>query len=162
MNNTALPGPCRQTSTIAGSPVAHRCAGEDGIISIVLVLMTGALLALAGLVWDGGRAITARQQAANLAEQAARSGADAMNIAAIRSAGIDQLDPARAAADACRYVQVAAPDASCRATATPTDVTVVITTRTPTAVLGIVGISRLTTHGHATATFVRGLTGATS
>ncbi len=135
----------------------RRTGGDDGVASVVLVLLAGAFLALAGLVWDGGRAITARQQAADLAEQAARAGADDLDVSAARATGADRIDPAGAIAAACRYVAVAAPGAGCLADATPAAVTVAVTTRTPTAVLGIVGIPSLTTHGHATASAVRGV-----
>jgi Flp pilus assembly protein TadG len=131
--------------------------GDDGIASVVLVLLTGAFLALAGLVWDGGRAITARQHAADLAEQAARAGANDLNIDVARAAGVDSIDTATAISDACRFVRVSEPGAGCVATATPISVTVAVTTHTTTAVLGIVGLQQLTTHGHATATAVRGL-----
>jgi len=139
-----------------------RRASEDGVASIVLVLLTTAFLALAGLVWDGGRAITARQHAADLAEQAARAGADDLNIDAARATGAEQIDQAAAVRDACRYVTVTAPGAACEATASTTGVTVRVTTTTSTAVLGVIGINTLTSHGHATATAVRGVTTASA
>ena len=141
--------------TDRGHPQASR--DETGIASVVLVLLTGAFLALAGLVWDGGRAITAREQAANLAEQAARAGAEILDVTAARATGSDTIDVAAADAAACRYVHLTDPTATCVATATPTAVTVAVTTHTRTAVLGIVGVNSLTTHGHATAAPVRGV-----
>jgi len=135
-----------------------QCLGDDcGAISIILVLLAGALFGLAGLVWDGGRAITARQQAADLAEQAARAGANALDLNAIRANGSDTLDAPRAIADACHYVRIASPGSGCAATATGTSVSVTVTSHTPTALLGIIGLSSLTTHGHATASAVRGV-----
>jgi Flp pilus assembly protein TadG len=129
---------------------------------VILVLLTGAFLALAGLVWDGGRAITARQHAADLAEQAARAGADDLNLDVARATGADELDTQAAVRDACRYVTTAAPGAVCHAAATATSVTVQVTTTTSTAVLGVVGINTMTSHGHATASAVRGVTTATA
>ena len=139
----------------------RRPTGDAGTISIVLVLLTGALFSVAGLVWDGGRAITARQHAADLAEQAARAGANDLDLTAARTdgnAGIDAIDTSAAIRDACHYVQVASPGAGCVATATRVEVTVHVTTRTSTAVLGIVGINSLTSRGYATASPVRGVT----
>lgn len=135
----------------------RRAADDRGAISVILVLLTGALFGLAGLVWDGGRAITARQHAADLAEQAARAGANDLDVNAIRSHGSDVVDVSRAIADACRYVNVASPGSGCTATANGASVTVHVTTRTSTALLGIVGVSSLTTHGYATASAVRGV-----
>src|SRR3954451_15634808 len=111
----------------------RRDLGDDGVVSVVLVLLAAAFLALAGLVWDGGRAITARQHAADLAEQAARAGADDLDLNAIRDGGVGTIDVPRATVDACHYVHVAAPGSGCTATATGQAVTVRGTTHTPTA-----------------------------
>ena len=44
-----------------------------------------ALFALAGLVLDGGAALTAHGRAADVAQQAARAGADALDGASLRA-----------------------------------------------------------------------------
>ena len=134
-----------------------RLADDRGAVSIIIVLLAGAFFGLAGLVWDGGRAITARQQAADLAEQAARAGADDLDLSAIRDDGVSTIDVPQAIMDACRYVHVASPDSGCAATATGQAVTVRVTTHTPTALLGIIGVSSFTTHGFASASAVRGV-----
>jgi Flp pilus assembly protein TadG len=135
---------------------------DGGAITILVLLLTPMLLALAGLVWDGGLAINARQQAADLAEQAARAGADQLDLDAARSAGGDRIDIARASAAACHYLQVAAPSVGCEATATDEQVSVRVTTTTTTALLGLIGLHSLTTHGHATARPVEGVITGTS
>jgi Flp pilus assembly protein TadG len=124
----------------------HVIRDDRGAISVIVVLLAGAMFGLAGLVWDGGRAITARQHAADLAEQGARAGADDIDLTVLRNEGRDSIDVTRAIADACRYVRVAAPGAGCTATATSAAVTVHVTTRTPTALLGLIGVNTLTTH----------------
>ena len=138
----------------------RRGSDEAGIASVVLILLTVAFLALTALVWDGGRAITARQQAADLAEQAARAGADDLDVDAARSSGLDRIDITAAVADACRYLRTVAPAASCAATATPTSVSVTVTTHTRTALLALVGYAQMASSGRATATAVRGVTSA--
>jgi Flp pilus assembly protein TadG len=50
----------------------HRLGTDEGAIITFVVLITVALLAMAGLVIDGGYTLAARQEAANSAEQAAR------------------------------------------------------------------------------------------
>ena len=135
----------------------RRATDDGGAISVIVVLLAGALFGLAGLVWDGGRAITARQHAADLAEQAARAGVNDLNLTALRDTGTDTLDVPRAIADACRYVAVAAPGSGCSASAAGDALTVRVTTHTPTALLGIIGLSSLTSHGYATASAVRGV-----
>lgn len=132
-------------------------ARDGGAVSVLVLLLTPMLLALAGLVWDGGLAISARQQAADLAEQAARAGADQLDLDAARASGSNLIDTARARAAACRYVQVAAPGVGCQATATGQQVTVQVATTTSTALLGLIGLPTLTSHGHATARPVQGV-----
>ena len=127
------------------------------MVSVVMVLLATALFGVAGLVWDGGLAISARQRAADLAGQAARAGADVMDVDAARSSGADRIDPMAANAAACGYLAVAAPQASCRSEATTSTVTVHVTTTASTAVLGIVGIHQLTTRGEASARTARGV-----
>ena len=64
-----------------------------------VVLFTVALLAVAGLVIDGGYALGAKREAMNSAEQAARAGADALDQGSLRD-GDTRVDPGRAVAAA--------------------------------------------------------------
>ncbi|TDD64195.1 pilus assembly protein [Actinomadura darangshiensis] len=68
------------------------------------VLFTPIVFMLAGLLVDGGLAIHARQRAADMAEQAARAGADQIDTDALRETGRPVLDPGRARAAACDLV----------------------------------------------------------
>ncbi|HEU5156340.1 MAG TPA: pilus assembly protein TadG-related protein [Streptosporangiaceae bacterium] len=54
------------------------------------------VIMLAGLVVDGGLAIHARERAADIAEQAARAGADDINVAALRDGGEPTVNTATA------------------------------------------------------------------
>lgn len=122
---------------------------DTGAAAVILVLLTPVLFALAGLVLDGGRAIAGRQRAADLAEQAARAGVDALDVSALRATGADTLDAARARAAACRYLTAAAPGAGCAVVTSSDRVTVTVTTRTPTVLLGLIGVNAL--HAASTA-----------
>ena len=124
---------------------------DSGAAAVILVLLTPVLFALAGLVLDGGRAIAARQHAADLAEQAARAGVDMVDVTTLRSTGTDTVDPAGGVAAACRYVAAADPGAGCEAVVHGASVTVRVTTTTPTVLLGLVGVNRLHAAGTATA-----------
>lgn len=135
---------------------------ETGAITVLLLLLTPMLLALAGLVWDGGTAITARQHAADLAEQAARAGADQLDLDAARANGTNLIDIGKARIAACTYLRVAAPAARCEATASREAVTVRVTTTSTTALLSLIGIQTMTTSGHATARPVEGVVTGTS
>ncbi|MEU5988982.1 pilus assembly protein TadG-related protein [Spirillospora sp. NPDC047418] len=75
--------------------------GDRGTIAMYTVLFTPVVLLLAGLLVDGGLAIHARQRAADMAEQAARAGANQIDTDALRATGKPVLDPGRARAAAC-------------------------------------------------------------
>ena len=57
---------------------------EAGFVSLYVVVITVGLLAMAGLVIDGGNALAAREQATDVAQQAARAGADALSPDSLR------------------------------------------------------------------------------
>ena len=85
------------SSTIAGSrvmrqPSRTRRRDERGASTMFVVLFAVALLAVAGLVIDGGYALGAKREAMNSAEQAARVGADALDQGSLRD-GADQGRP---------------------------------------------------------------------
>ena len=78
---------------------------ERGSVTLLLVLVMPALfIGVAGLVFDGGQVVTARRQALNEAEQAARAGAQGVAIEEVRGGGVQELDPARAQAAAEEYL----------------------------------------------------------
>lgn len=80
--------------------VAGAARDERGAVSVLVVGIAIALLVMAGLVVDGGNAINARQKIMDDAEQAARAGANQIDIAELRATGRVVLleDQARAAA----------------------------------------------------------------
>jgi Flp pilus assembly protein TadG len=84
---------------------ATRARGERGSISMFVVIFTIAVLLLAGLVYDGGLAIAARQRAADIAEEAARAGANAVDTDALREGAPLQLDRGQACANASELVR---------------------------------------------------------
>lgn len=65
---------------------------DRGTVTLYIVLFTPAVFVLAGLLLDGGRAIHARQRAADMAEQAARAGANQIDTATLRDTGKVQID----------------------------------------------------------------------
>lgn len=77
-------------------------AGRDrGSVALYVVLFTPVVFMLAGLLVDGGLAIHARQRAADMAEQAARAGANEIDTDALRRTGKPVIAPGRARAAAC-------------------------------------------------------------
>ncbi len=132
------------------------CSFSDrGSVSAFVALLLVALVALAGLVVDGGAAMSAHQAAVDEAEQAARAGAGALSTDGLRSGSlvIDQDDAIRSAeafTSAAGHPGTAAVSAGA--------VTVTIHYRVPTSVLGIIGITSLPVSATASAVDVQGVT----
>lgn len=113
-----------------------------------VVLFTVALLAVAGLVIDGGYALGAKRKAMNTAEQAARVGADALSPSALRN-GRTLVDPARAVTAARSYLQSV--DADGTVSVNAGEVTVTVIARQKTALLSAVGVDSIPVEATSTA-----------
>jgi Flp pilus assembly protein TadG len=122
--------------------------GDRGAITAVLVMLMAVTLAGAGLVVDGGRAMSARRHASNTAEAAARA---AVSIASPMS-DLDPVEARRAALDAARRAGVPARDVKVVVDGDVVTVTVVERRRTVFLVLG--GVSTMTVHGTGSARLV--------
>ena len=127
---------------------------DEGSITPFVVVITAALLAMAGLVIDGGFALAARQDATATAEQAARAGADVLAREQAQRGGPLRLNPAAARAAAERYL--AATGHTGQAAVAGDTVTVTVTVTRTTAILSAFGIGTLTATSTASA---RGITG---
>lgn len=129
--------------------------------SVLLLLLTPVLFALGGLVLDGGTHLAARQRTADLAEQAARAGADQLDTSLLRATGTSLFDTDAARAAACRYAHTVEPSATCTAsvhtTGTGLELQVRLRSSTPTVLLGLVGINTLHTDALGTAQAVTGI-----
>ena len=137
---------------------ADGTAGADsGRASAFAVVLCVALFAVAGLVLDGGLAIAAKVQAFDVAQSAARAGAQELNLTLYRTRGVAELDPGRAAATARAWLASAGVQGT--ATATTTTVTVTAHRTTSTQLLRAVGVGQLRTSATASATAVHGVTG---
>jgi len=115
------------------------------VLGFAAVLMVGA-----GLVVDGGLALNRRSQVTDDAEQAARVGANAIDLAALRDRGELVIDAGQATALASDFL-------SSRGY---TNISVVVRgnqvetsadSSVETAILGLVGIGSFTVHGDAVA-----------
>ncbi|WP_236668055.1 MULTISPECIES: TadE/TadG family type IV pilus assembly protein [unclassified Nonomuraea] len=65
--------------------------GERGSMSVFTVLFSVVVFLLAGMLVDGGAAINARLRASDVAEQAARAGADQVDVDHLRTTGETRL-----------------------------------------------------------------------
>lgn len=79
---------------------------ERGTVTAFVASFVVALLAVAGLVADGGFVLAAQRQAADEAEAAARAGAQALDEDALRRDGAFTLDSAAARARALDYLAI--------------------------------------------------------
>jgi Flp pilus assembly protein TadG len=124
-----------------------------------MAIFTVALLALAGLVIDGGASLAARGRAHDLAAQAARAGADALSPQSLRGPSPADLviDPAAAQTAAQRYLS--AGQATGTVTASGQDVTVTAHVTRRAVILSAFGIHDVSGTATATATILHGTTG---
>jgi Flp pilus assembly protein TadG len=121
-------------------------------------LLMVAMLVFAGLVIDGGAAIAARERASDLAEQAARAGADALVPASLRGSSPTglRIDPVAASAAADRVLSLGG--ATGEVTINGLDVTVTAHVPRRAVILTAVGITDLTGTATATTTVLHGTT----
>jgi Flp pilus assembly protein TadG len=114
-----------------------------------------AVFVLIGLVVDGGAVLSAQQSASDEAEQAARAGAGALSVDALRTGAV-ALNQQEAVVAAERFTAAAGHPGI--ATVSSGMVTVVIQYRIHTEILGIVGIDSLPVSASASAVDVQGVT----
>lgn len=146
------------TDTASGRGWRNRSRDDAGQVTAFVTVLVVALLALGGLVLDGGLALSAKMQALDAAQAAARAGAQQLDLATYRATNTARLDPTRAANAARRWLADAGLDGD--ATATATTVTVTVRRHSRTQLLQLVGVRELDVSATATATAVQGITGA--
>lgn len=84
-----------------------RLRNEQGQVTAFVAILVVALLAAAGLVLDGGRLLAERRELRDLANGAARAGAQALSIDVLRGSAGSVIDPAAAEAAAGEYLAAA-------------------------------------------------------
>lgn len=135
-----------------------RLRDERGQVTAFVTIFTLALIFVVGLVLDGGFVLAAKRQAMNEAEQAARAGAQAVDIDALRGTGAQVLQP-EAAADAAR-AYLARVGRTGDVTVDGATVTVSVSIDRPLLILGIGGLADVTVTGTGSASAVRGVVDA--
>lgn len=129
--------------------VLHRLRDERGSVLITGLLLSVALVMVIGVAVDIGHAFLVRRQLASIADDAALSGSQAIDVPELH-AGRLALNPGEARSDALSAV-AANPSTHGQVTATSANVTVTVTRRVPTILLGIVGLSTVSVSAHASA-----------
>ena len=135
-------------------------SGAHGSVTVFVTVMTVALIFVAGLVVDGGQILNARREAANVAESAARAGAQELDEDVARRSGAAVINQQRAVARAEAFL--AANGYSGTASATTTSVSVTVHTNQPLLILGIGGLRAVDVRGTGTAVPRRGIAEASA
>lgn len=134
---------------------------ESGAISAMVVTLIVMLFMLAGLVVDGGFAINARQRAFDDAEQAARQGANQIDLEALRATGQVVLLESQARQRATGYLLARGYDPS-EIDVNPSvgagEVNVVVRDTVDTTLLKLIFIPPFTVRGEATSRPAVGIT----
>lgn len=129
---------------------ALRGHGQDGFAAIFTICTFLTVMLAVGFVLDAGLAMDGWVRADNEAQQAARAGAQALDLAVYRETGQAVLNPAQAVTAARSFLAAAGDTGT--VSVQGTTVTVTVTRTHHTALLGLVGIETLTAHATAHAT----------
>ena len=129
---------------------------ESGSVTAFVTVFTVALLGVAGLVFDGALLLAAHQRAFNEAEAAARAGAQAVDVDAIRAGAGVQLDPLEAERRARDYLSSIDRDGTVEVT--DDTVRVRLAFRQDLTILRAFGLGARTIEGEGVARAVMGVT----
>lgn len=139
-----------RSARLAKPTLPLRPRDERGVAAVFVMLLAVALLAMAGLVIDGGYAMAGNRRLSQQAQQAARVGADTLDQNSLRDGGIVTVQRPQAIAAAQAYLaRIGAPRGSISVEGGT--VTVRLSGRTKTAIMSAVGVSSLPIGGHASA-----------
>jgi Flp pilus assembly protein TadG len=128
----------------------HRhLSDERGAVLVAGLLLSLALPIVIGAAVDVGRAFIERRALVSLADQAALSGSQSLDLEALH-AGRLVLDPGEAQATAAA-VLASEPDLQAQASASPAAVSVEVAREIPTVLLRLVGLPTLTVRARASA-----------
>jgi Flp pilus assembly protein TadG len=142
--------------------MSQRRRGDDrGSLTLMLAVMFVALLALAGVVIDGGAKLAEAENAAAIAQEAARAGAGIVNQATAHETGSFVVSQDQAITAAQAYLASAGVTDYTVGPGPDGADTIVVTVHLsePTRVLSIIGIDSMPATGTATANLVSGVTG---
>lgn len=147
------------SSTTPSRRLALRRLREDqsGRVTAFVVIIVTAVLLFAGLVLDGGLALAAKVRALGEAQEAARAGAQEIDLTAYRANGALRLEPQQASAAARNYL--AAAGHSGTVSVAGNTVTVTVTVSQSTQLLPLIGIGSITVTATGQAQPQRGISG---
>jgi Flp pilus assembly protein TadG len=151
----------RQAERSGGQSTPAPADNDRGALSLMIVVLFVALAMLAGIVVDGGAKLTADENAASLAQEAARAGATTVNVSSAYGSGSFVVNQQQALAAARSYLRSAGAHDYQVSAVGSRSIRVTVTLTEPTRFLSMVGIGSYTCTGTATASLVTGVTGGT-
>jgi len=139
-----------QRSGAGSRRLRERLRGDAGMATVWMLFTGFIAILVAGVVFAGGVVFGARTHGYDLAQQAARAGAQHIDLVTYRTSGVLRLDPARAATAAKQFLAVAG--ATGTVTVTAAQITVTATSRQPTPMLAPFGVAAVIVTATSTAT----------
>ncbi|WP_055749913.1 MULTISPECIES: pilus assembly protein TadG-related protein [unclassified Frankia] len=115
---------------------------DEGTVTVFVVILAAAFVMFGGLILDAGGALADKTTAMGIAQEAARAGAQQLDLTTYRSTGVVRLLPDEAAGAARAYLAQAG--ATGTATVADNTVTVTVTVTHHNQLLGIAGLDTLT------------------
>lgn len=131
------------------------CADQRGQVTAYVVTVAVAVLAFGGLVLDGGLALAAKVRAMGQAQEAARAGAQEIDLAAYRADGTLRLLPTKATAAAQNHLAAAHHTGS--VSVADNTITVTVTIHQRSQLLGLFAVDTITVTGRGEAQPQRGI-----
>jgi len=132
---------------------------ERGSLSLLIAVLFAALAALAGIVVDGGAKLSGDQNAAAVAQEAARAGATSVDTSRAYATGTFSVDQQQAVTAARGYLSAAGYREYTVGTEGADAIHVTVRITEPTRFLSLIGIDSFTCTGAAVASLVTGVTG---
>ena len=139
--------------------LARRACSDEGAVTLFVAIAMVGLLALAGLVVDGGAKVRAVQRADRIAAEAARAAGQALDLEAVLAGSDVRVDRRAAIVAAESYLRAAGAEGSARVVDGGAGVAVTVTATEPTVFLGLIGVPQFTVRGNAEAALVHSVRG---
>lgn len=134
--------------------------GNDrGSLSLMVIVLFAALVALAGIVVDGGAKLAADENAAAVAQEAARAGATTVDASLAYATGTYAVDQQQAVTAARGYLSAAGYRRYTVVADGAEAIRVTVRITEPTRFLALIGVDSFTCTGTAIASLVTGVTG---
>ena len=132
-----------------------RLGDDRGAVTLFVCIALVGLLAMAGLVVDGGAKVRAVQRADRIAAEAARAAGQSVDLSSVLAGDSVRVDARVAQTAAREFLRAAGQEGSVEVSADGRALVVSTTASVPTVFLGLVAVPEFTVHGRADVSLVR-------